>query len=164
MRKIITNHLFIFLFLLLSQYSYSQVLLPANQNTLDSIKQANKGKVLLFNFWATWCKPCVEEFPDLVKLNKEYSDKGFKLVFVSLDFSHDIEDKAKSFLNKQGVDFASYYNGFANDEDIINYMEKKWDGGIPGTFIYDKEGKLQATFIGKRKYEDFKEVVEKLID
>ena len=146
--------------LLTAKFSFSQVLLPANMNTLDSVKKANMGNVVLINFWATWCKPCVEEFPDLIKLNNEYKDKNFKIVFVSLDFGHDLEDKTKTFLKKQGVDFATYYNNFERDEDIINYMDKNWDGGIPGTFIFDKDGKLRKTFVGKRKYEDFKNAVD----
>lgn len=157
---IITKLILLVLITLISQLSYSQELLSANKNTFDSLKNVNKGKVILFNYWATWCKPCVEEFPDLIKLNNEYKDKDFKLVLVSLDFSEDIENKTKAFLKKHGVDFVSYYNGFDNDEEIINYMDKNWDGGIPGTFIFDKEGKLQKTFIGKRKYEDFKSAVE----
>lgn len=73
----------VFLFLIIcSKISFSQELLPANQNTLDSLKKENSGKVLLINLWASWCKPCTEEFPDLMKINSEYKDKDFKIIFL----------------------------------------------------------------------------------
>src|SRR6187401_1499360 len=140
-----------------SEQSMSQELLPANQTTLDSIRNANKGKVILFNFWATWCKPCVEEFPDLVEINKKYKDKDFKLVFVTLDFGDALKKNTKEFLKKNKVDFTTYYNAFEKDDELINYMNKDWDGAIPGTFIYDKNGDLKKTFIGKKDYDDFDE-------
>jgi thiol-disulfide isomerase/thioredoxin len=153
----------ILLLFLLFNISYSQELLPANEKVLDSIKQANKGKVILINFWASWCKPCTEEFPDLLEINNEYKDKDFKIVFGTLDFGDDLTTKTKKFLKKNDVDFITYSNGFAKDEDLINYMDKNWEGAIPGTFIYDKNGKLSKTFIGKRNYEDFKEVIDKYL-
>ncbi|MBK7160292.1 MAG: redoxin domain-containing protein [Ignavibacteria bacterium] len=63
MKYLITS-VFLFAFL---NFSYAQEFLPANQNTLDSLKEVNKGKVIFVNFWATWCKPCTEEFPDIMK-------------------------------------------------------------------------------------------------
>lgn len=144
--------------------AYSQEILPADKNTIDSIKEANKGKVILFNYWATWCKPCVEEFPDLLKLNDEYKDKDFKIVFVSLDFGKDFPDQTKRFLKKMNVNFITYYNNFKSDEDLINYMDKEWEGSIPGTFIFDKDGSLKKTYIGKTKYADFKKSVDNYLN
>ncbi|MBP9191789.1 MAG: TlpA family protein disulfide reductase [Ignavibacteria bacterium] len=144
--------------------SYSQDLLPADKNTLDSIKEANKGKVILFNYWATWCKPCVEEFPDLLKLNNDYKDKDFSIIFVSLDFGKNFPKQTKEFLKKMNVDFTTYYNKFSSDEALINYMDKEWEGSIPGTFIFDKEGNLKKSLIGKTKYSEFKESVDKYLN
>ena len=154
---------FLVIFILSINASYSQELLPANEIVLDSIKEANKGKVIFLNFWASWCKPCVEEFPDIMKLNEVYKDKDFKLVFISLDFGDDLALKTKSFLKKMDVDFVTYSNGFKKDEDLINYMDKNWEGAIPATFIFDKNGKLRKTLIGKHNYEDFKEVTDKYL-
>ncbi len=160
MKKLI----FLVILILVSCSSYSQELLPADKFVLDSIRTANKGNVILFNFWATWCRPCTEEFPDLVKLHKNFKDKNFKLVFVSLDFGDELGDKTKAFLKKQGVDFVTYYNNFSKDEDLINYMSKEWDGSIPGSFVFDKNNKLCKTLIGKHNYEDFKDVIIKYIN
>ena len=161
MTKYLLPALFLFAFLNISS---AQEFLPANQNTLDSLKEVNKGKVIFVNFWATWCKPCTEEFPDIMKINSEYKDKDFKLIFVSLDFGKDLEAQTQKFLKKMDVEFTTYYNAFKNDEDLINYMDKKWEGSIPGTFIFDKNGKLQKTFIGKTDYSDFKKAIEKYMN
>ncbi|MBL0106287.1 MAG: TlpA family protein disulfide reductase [Ignavibacteria bacterium] len=155
------KYIILFIFLISSCASYSQVLLPADKFVLDSIRSANKGNVILFNFWATWCKPCTEEFPDLLKLNKNFKDKNFKLIFVSLDFGDELGDKTKAFLKKQGVDFVTYFNNFSKDEELINYMSKDWDGSIPGTFIFDQNNILRKTLIGKHNYKKFKEVITK---
>lgn len=165
---LLTFHVFLiaFIFLLLStsvQKVYAQDLLPANKNTLDSIKNANTGKVILINLWASWCKPCTEEFPDLMKINSEYKDKDFKIVFVSLDFGEDLTSQTKKFLTKMGVDFTTYYNGFDKDEDLINYLDKNWDGAIPGTFIFDKKGTMKKTLIGKTNYKEFKTAISKYL-
>ncbi len=157
------KYLILFFLVISLKNSFSQEIFPANKKVLDSIRLANKGKVVLFNYWASWCKPCTEEFPDLIKLNKEYKDKEFKLVFVSLDFGDDLATQTQKFLKKMGVDFVTYYNGFSSDEDLINYMDKGWNGGIPGSFIFDKKGKLQKTFIGKTDYSEFKEVTGKYL-
>lgn len=157
---------FIFIIILIIAFSgnlFSQVILPADKTVLDSIKSANTGNVLLFNFWATWCKPCVQEFPDLMKIHNDFKDQNFKLIFVTLDFGDDSFSETKKFLKKQGVDFTTYYNNFKKDDELISYMDKDWDGGIPGSFFFDENGTLRKTFIGKRKYENFKEVISDIM-
>ncbi len=144
---------------------YSQDIKPLeNTNDLEAIKDGAKGSVLLVNFWASWCKPCVSEFPELVKLYKNYKDKGFQLVFISLDDATDIDKAVKPFLEKQGVDFTTYYNKFAKPEDLIDYIDKNWQGAIPSTYIYDKSGTMQAGFLGTKNYEQFESEISKYLN
>jgi thiol-disulfide isomerase/thioredoxin len=113
-------------------------------NSTDDIKDVfdrTKGKVTLLNFWATWCKPCVKEFPDLLKLQKNYKDLGFELVF----------------------DFTTYYSTFAKPEDLMDFVDKNWQGAIPSTYIYDKEGKISKSFLGVKSYEEFEKEIKKLL-
>ncbi|MCI0448630.1 MAG: TlpA family protein disulfide reductase [Chlorobi bacterium] len=123
-----------------------------------------KGNVILLNFWATWCKPCVTEFPELIKLYKNYKDKGFELVFISLDDKQDIDSKLKPFLKKQSVDFLSYYSTFTNAEELIDYIDKNWQGAIPSTYIYDREGNLKVSILGTQNYEQFEKEIIPLLD
>ena len=160
MKKLIIALFFI---LASSTFSNAQELLPANENTLDSIREANKGNVLLVNLWAYWCAPCKEEFPELVKLYNDYKDQGLNVVFVTLDFPETLESETIPYLKEQGVDWTTFYNSFDKDEQLINYMDPNWEGAIPGTFIYTKDGKLAISFIGKRTYEVFETAVKKLL-
>lgn len=151
------------LFFLSIRTSYGQDVIQLDNFKLNEIMKLNEGKPVLVNLWATWCKPCVEEFPELLKIREEYKDKSLEVVLISLDFGHDAKEKTTNFLNKMGVDFESYLNAFKSDEDLINYFDMKWNGGIPATFVYDKSGKLSSSMIGKRTYEDFKKEVEKVM-
>lgn len=148
-----------------SSLSYSQDLKPLKYvSEVDFIKDSAKGSVLMINFWASWCHPCVKEFPELVKLYNNYKDKGFKLVFISLDDISDIDKKVKPFLQLQKVDFVSYYNEFTKPEDLIDCVDKNWQGAIPSTYIYDKDGKLQKSILGNRSYEEFEKEIKTYIE
>jgi thiol-disulfide isomerase/thioredoxin len=131
---------------------------------LDELKEKYKGKVVLYNFWATWCKPCVIEFPELVKLYNDYKSKGFELVFISLDMPEEVKLKLIPFLEKNKVDFTTYYCDFKDVSDLMNYFDKKWEGAIPSTYIYDRKGNLATGFIGNRDYEFFEKEIQKLLD
>jgi thiol-disulfide isomerase/thioredoxin len=153
----------IFLFALSNLYS-QEIKAVKTVDDLKDIQTSTKGKVVLYNFWATWCKPCVQEFPELVKLYKNYKDKNFVLVFVSMDMPEEMTVKVKPFLNKQEVDFITYYNDFKNPDEIIDFYDKKWEGAIPSTYIYDKDGKLVSKFLGNRDYDFFEKEILKLLN
>src|SRR5262245_1829607 len=71
----------------------------------DKFKDSAKGKVLVLNFWATWCGPCVAEFPELVALDAKYRDKGVKLVGITADDPSDVQPRVIPFIKKQKVKF-----------------------------------------------------------
>ena len=159
------KYFLITIFLISSLNLFSQDIIPVKStDDLITISNETKGKVVLYNIWATWCKPCVNEFPDLVKLYNNYKSKGFELVFISVDESETIKERVIPFLEKNKVDFKTYYNDFKNLDDFINYYDKKWEGAIPSTFIYDKNGILVNKFIGNRDYEFFEGEIQKYLN
>jgi thiol-disulfide isomerase/thioredoxin len=142
--------------------SYSQVLQDLNSTSkLDSLIQQYRGKVLIINFWATWCEPCVYEFPSLVKFYRNYEDKNLALIFISLDQPDDAETDVIPFLRKNGVDFITYINRIKKQEDLINTIDTTWDGAIPATYIYNRDGVITSSFIGEKTYADFEEGVKR---
>ena len=152
----------IILFLFSVSYSQEVKSLKSTEE-LDSLFASLKGKSALVNIWATWCMPCVKEFPELVKLYSNYKESGFELVFISVDEKEDKDTKLPEFLKRQGIDFVTYYNEFKKPEDIIDYFDKSWGGEIPATYIYNREGLMIKKLIGNRSYEQFeKEVKEAL--
>jgi thiol-disulfide isomerase/thioredoxin len=129
---------------------------------LKSILDSHQGQVLLVNVWATWCKPCREEFPDLVRLQDFYKGKNVRVITISADYPDEIESKILPFLKKFNINFPVYVQNFSKQENFINRMNKDWNGALPATFIYDKKGQQQAFFIGKKDFESFCKEIEKI--
>ena len=111
----------------------------------------------LVNVWASWCEPCREEFPDLVKFARAHKDKGLNVVFVSADFSEDLPN-ARAFLAQQGVDWPTYFKS-GDDMQFIRALGDGWSGALPGSFVYDADGKLARWWEGKASYAALEERV-----
>lgn len=118
-------------------------------------------KPVLVNFWATWCIPCVEEFPYIMELNNKYGDE-FELIFVSGDFA-EAKEEAKQFLKTQEVNFTTYYK-IGNDNEFITTISDTWSGALPYTVIYGKDGLVSAEWEGKQEFEVFEEELLKAIN
>lgn len=155
--------LLIFFFLLLYPAIAQEVKPLSNPAEFDMLKEEKLGKVFLVNIWSTWCGPCKIEFPELVRLHNDFKNNGFEVVFVTLDVESDIETKVREFLLANNVDFVTYRNNFYKEDDFLNYIGNDWDGAIPATFIYDKNGNLVTSFIGKKTYEYFRKQIEPLL-
>lgn len=128
---------------------------------LKSILASYKGQVLLVNIWATWCKPCREEFPDLVRLQDFYKGKAVHIIAISADYPDEVNAKILPFLEKFKINFPVYVQDFPRQEDFINYLNREWNGALPATFIYNKENRQQTFFIGKKDFESFQKEIEK---
>lgn len=121
-----------------------------------------KGKILLINIWATWCAPCREEFPDLVKIANAYHDRNVEVVGISADFPDEIDSKVKPFLKSQHATFQNYVKNFVDDEAFINSVNPEWSGVLPATFVYDVDGKLQDSYFGQNDIAGFQMMIEQI--
>lgn len=130
-----------------------------DKSKLNKLIKERKGRILFLNVWATWCAPCREEFPSIVKLSNEFKDVEF--VGISVDFPEEVDTKIIPFLKSNKSTFTNYVNSFESDEELINTLNEKWNGAIPATFIFDKKGKLLFFIKGKKSYEEFKKYIEK---
>jgi len=97
-------------------------------------------KTMVVNFWATWCKPCVEELPAFDSLCR--SDADFKILLVSLDFKEDIDKKVKPFLEKHKISCECVLLDEINGNDYINLVSKDWSGAIPATLFVHKKKRV----------------------
>jgi thiol-disulfide isomerase/thioredoxin len=91
--------------------------------------------IYIINFWATWCKPCVEELPYLQTVSKKYADKKVKLLLVSLDLASFYPDKIISFAKKQNITAGIAWLNETDADYFCNQVDKKWSGSIPATII-----------------------------
>lgn len=95
-----------------------------------------KGKVVLVDFWATWCGPCVAELPNVLKAYEKYHDKGFDIVGISLDRD---ESALRKFIEEHKMPWAQYFDGKGWDSDLAG---RYGVNAIPMTFLLDREGKI----------------------
>ena len=135
---------------------------PVNHQQVLEMVQKNAGNVTLVNIWASWCDPCREEMPGLVKLRNKYKDKGLQLILVSADEYDQADSLVPPVLKKLGVNFQTYVEHDSSDDAFISGLDSSWNGTLPTTFIYDKQGKLSQTLTGGKKYETFEKAVEEL--
>ena len=140
--------------------------LPAIQRAdadrvLELVREAD-AEVVVVNVWATWCMPCREEFPDLLRLRKEYAESGLELMLVSGDFSDDAEEQIGSFLLTQGVDFVTYLKE-GDDMRFIDTLARQWSGALPATLFYGGDGTLREFWEGKADYARMKRAVERIL-
>ena len=139
------------IFLLFSCSNETLDFREATAKDILSTVAAQKGeKAVLVNYWATWCAPCIEEFPMIVELSKEYSEQT-KVFFVSADFLEH-KDKAKEYLKRQGVEGISFIKN-EKDDDFINGIHKDWSGALPFTIVYDKNSGNVVDFWEAKKPE-----------
>jgi thiol-disulfide isomerase/thioredoxin len=141
----------------------SSLVRPINETGLQQLIKQSRGKVVLLNFWATWCEPCVEEFPALMKIAQQFQPQGLQVVFVNIDEPEDVDGKVLPFLKAQGVAFRTYIKRTKDDEAFINAIDEKWSGAIPATFIYDTNGTLVKRMVAQQSFETFAEAVQPLL-
>lgn len=114
-----------------------------------------KGRVVLLNFWATWCGPCKFEIPWFIEFQKKYKDKGFTVIGVSMD--EEGWEVVKPYLTDKAVNYPVV---IGTDPVAQTY------GGIdslPSTFMIDKEGRIASAHIGLAAKKDFEDEINELL-
>lgn len=116
---------------------------------------------LLVNFWATWCEPCVAEFPELVKLDQDYHARGLDFITISLDEMSDLKIGVPRFLKKVNSTMPAYLLKMDDQEAAFNIIDKDWIGALPLTLLYDGEGKVIFKKVGRLKIEELRAALDK---
>lgn len=117
---------------------------PIDEKGLQEVIARHRGKVVLVDFWATWCVPCVKLLPHTVELQKEFADEGLVVVTVSLDDSEQAVDvrEVLSAKGATGEQFISRYGGGTQSVEAFEIA----DGMVPFFQLYDRTGNLSQTF------------------
>ena len=126
---------------------------------LDSFK----GKVVVLNFWATWCVPCREEFPDLSRLQQKYGPRGLQVLGVTTDFASQ-KSAVEKFLAGQKPAFPNYHKKSGGDDQLfIEAVDPSWGGELPFSILIDRDGKKARALSGKRTFAQYEQEIVKLL-
>ncbi|HJT50472.1 MAG TPA: TlpA disulfide reductase family protein [Nitrosospira sp.] len=116
-----------------------------------------KGKVMVVNFWASWCVPCREEIPEFMELQKKYSDKGLTFIGIAVDQ----KERAAAFSKEMGIN----YPVLVGDMSAMALAEAAGNtyGALPFTVIIDRGGKITGTKLGRLSQSKLEAMVEPLL-
>jgi thiol-disulfide isomerase/thioredoxin len=137
-------------------------LTPINEAGFQKLVDSHKGKVVVYDFWATWCAPCRAELPQLVKLAAKLRAQGVEVVTISAD-EPDHKAAAEKFIQQFGVPGATYLKLADNDDHFITAIDAKWSGALPALFLYDKSGRKVRSFIGETDMAALEAAIHKLL-
>ena len=119
---------------------------PVEINMIDEagikeLVQNKSDKLRLINVWATWCGPCVTEFPSFIEMNRMYKGRDFELITVSAD-NPENKDKALKFLKKSQASVNNYLFSLDDKYKLIEAVDPKWQGALPYTMLVEPGGKI----------------------
>ncbi len=116
-----------------------------------------RNRVVLLNFWATWCGPCRREIPDLIELHRELPPDRFLLLGVSLDQGANAQEKVRAFLESRNVPYLNVLGDVRLADAYGNIM------AIPTTFIIDANGRIVERIVGARTKEQFLQSIRRVL-
>lgn len=125
----------------------------------DQFLAQNKGKVILINLWATWCKPCIKELPALEKLHQKYQDKAVKVIAISIEGEAKADTLVRPFWDKMELTMDNYIIQNDNPASFINHFDKIWLGMVPTSYIFNQNGEKVETITGTLSYEAFEKKI-----
>jgi thiol-disulfide isomerase/thioredoxin len=134
-----------------------------NAEEMQALLKRDGKRPLLVNYWATWCDPCRDEFPDLVKIDRDYRAKGLDFIAITLDDLVDIKTAVPKFLLAMNAKMPVYLLNVADPEPAINMVDSNWSGALPATFLYDNTGKVVYKHFGRVNPGELRAAIEKLV-
>lgn len=163
------RNFFLLLLFLISTGIFAQkseaVLKEVGYEELLSTIQKEDGKIYIVNFFATWCRPCIDEIPDFMAVNAEYADEeNFKMILVSLDNPKLLNTKVRRFIDAHNISTDVFLlNAFKDMQIWMPAIDPSWQGAIPATVIYKNGEKLM---FGDRKITryELEDIVEDHLD
>src|ERR1700674_3516035 len=124
--------------------------------------QQHRGKPLLMTFWATWCEPCRDEYPMLNELAKQYGPKGLQVVGVNFNDDGDLI-LMRRFIARYKPVFPNYRKKHGDEAGFTQAVWPDWNGALPVSFLYDKDGKQVGRVLGASNRETYEAAIRQLL-
>jgi thiol-disulfide isomerase/thioredoxin len=129
-----------------------------NFSQLQPLLQKMNDTVYVFNFWATWCKPCIKELPAFECINQEFKNKKVKIYLVSLDFPDKHKELLLPYLKNNHIRSSVIHLMETDANEWIDKVSLQWSGSIPATLVYNSDAR--EFYEKSLSYEDLKSIVE----
>jgi len=113
------------------------------------------GRVVLVNFWATWCRTCLEEIPALMDLQAKLQARGFSLVAVSLDEPESADTLVRPFMEKWFPGFNSHLSAERDRDSMVSVIDNAWNEILPTSYLIARDGSIAERIQGKVTVEEF---------
>ncbi|HCP94451.1 MAG TPA: hypothetical protein DIU05_10525 [Bacteroidetes bacterium] len=148
----------------LSQYLWAQKIELVNRDWITQMSQNKSDTTYVINFWATWCKPCVEEIPHFEKLYATYKNQKVKVIMVSCDFKKQLETRVIPFVQNKKMETIVVFMNEPNPNNWIDKVDEKFTGAIPATLIINGSSNFRYFSEGETTYERLEQVIKPLIN
>lgn len=153
---------------LLFFFAFTAVTLVANSQSIprwkieDVVKSYTKNNdtVYVVNFWATFCKPCIAEIPDFIKIVKKYEKQKVKLLLVSLDLPSFYPAKIAAFAKKNNYNTNIVWLNETNADHFCPMIDTKWSGSIPSTIVVNNKTGYRRFVEGEMSAADFEGMIK----
>lgn len=152
------------LWIILTTQAFAQQVSLVRSSYITQLKTNQSDTVYVINFWATWCKPCVEELPYFEQLTQTYADKKVKVILVSTDFKKQIDSRLKPFIVAKKIHSQIVFMDESNPNDWINTIDKNWSGAIPATLIICGKKKFTYFEEGETTFEKLSNIIKPLLE
>jgi thiol-disulfide isomerase/thioredoxin len=152
-----------------SRTSHRRAVKPAvstravNAEEMQALLKRDGTRPLLVNFWATWCDPCREEFPDLIQIDKQFRRQGLDFIAISLDDLSDLKTAVPKFLRETRATMPNYLLSVSDPEPAIKSVDPAWDGALPATFLYNSRGEVVYKHFGRVNTAELRAAIEKTV-
>ena len=133
-------------------------------NEIKDLVHQQSGRVVLLNFWATWCPPCLVEFPEIVASEKAHRGRGLTVISVSADSPQRVDSDLLPFLEKHPSDFPIYVMNTDDVEAFMHRIDPEWNGGLPATFFIGRKGDVVMKRFGAMSREQMERALEYLFE
>jgi thiol-disulfide isomerase/thioredoxin len=153
------RYFFLFCFVCTIAFADAQTIHPMRFDELQSKIEETKDSIVVLNFWATWCAPCVKELPYFEQLNKKYAFQKVKVILVNLDFNSKMESSAVPFVKKKNLQSEIIHITDTDPNTWINKIDTNWSGAIPATIVYNASHEKIKFIEGETTFDELEKII-----